>query len=207
MIIIIILIIIIHEEGAELGRRISLPGGGSGKLGRLWRRLPRPEVGPVHPEQERCLWLALLGVALDHAAAVADALQARPASLLHHLAHLVEAAVHVAAFDFHRGLKHLLPKPRSWCRRRRSRGRCNTYVLHCHVHRALVSRTAEAADGRLETLRYGRWAGLLQANDVPAEAEAEVARVRPRDLLGRLVHLGVEDARSFLYYYCSFGSC
>ena len=47
---------------------------------------------------------------------------------------------------------------------------------------ALVARAAEAADGLLVAARDGRRARLLQADDVPAEAEAEVARVLARDL-------------------------
>ena len=47
---------------------------------------------------------------------------------------------------------------------------------------ALVARAAEAADGLLVAARDGRRARLLQADDVPAEAEAEVARVLTRDL-------------------------
>lgn len=60
--------------------------------------LPSPEVGSVHSEQKRRLRLAFLGIALDHAAGVTDALQAGPAGLLHHLSHLVEVATDVAAW-------------------------------------------------------------------------------------------------------------
>ena len=48
---------------------------------------------------------------------------------------------------------------------------------------ALVPRAAEALDGLLVAARDRRRARLLQADDVAAEAEAEVARVFPRDLL------------------------
>lgn len=155
------------------------PGGDGRRL-----RLPRPEKGPVHPEQERSLRLALLGVALDHAAGIADALEARAARLLHHLADLVEAAVHVAAFDFHRCLQLLLAEPRGWSGRGGGCRSCYADIFDCHVNRAFVSRAAEAADGRLVTLRDGRRTRLLQADDVATEAEAEIARVRPWDLFG-----------------------
>ena len=57
----------------------------------------------------------------------------------------------------------------------------------CDVHDArldgaLVPRAAEALDGLLVAARDRRRARLLQADDVAAEAEAEVARVFPRDL-------------------------
>ena len=59
--------------------------------------------------------------------------------------------------------------------------------LMCDVHdarldRALVPRAAEAANRLLVAARDRRRARLLQADDVAAEAEAEVARVFPRDL-------------------------
>ena len=47
---------------------------------------------------------------------------------------------------------------------------------------ALVPRAAEPLDGLLVAARNRRRARLLQADDVAAEAEAEVARVFPRDL-------------------------
>lgn len=67
----------------------------------------------------------------------------------------------------------------------RQRGRCRRGgVQHQrHRHRALVPRTAEALDRLLVAAVDRRRARLLQANDVAAEAEAEVARVVARYLL------------------------
>ena len=56
------------------------------------------------------------------------------------------------------------------------------HVVHRHLDRALIPRTTETPDDLLRAARDGRRAGLLQADDVAAEAEAEVARVFPRDL-------------------------
>ena len=55
-------------------------------------------------------------------------------------------------------------------------------VHYARLDRALVPRAAEALDGLLVAARDWRRAGLLQADDVTAEAEAEVARVLPGDL-------------------------
>lgn len=90
--------------------------------------LPSPEVGSVHSEQKRRLRLAFLGIALDHAAGVTDALQAGPAGLLHHLSHLVEVATDVAASHFHGSLAFQRADPWGW-RRRRGRGRRHAHVL------------------------------------------------------------------------------
>ena len=55
-------------------------------------------------------------------------------------------------------------------------------VHYARLDRTLIPRTAEALDGLLIAARNGRRAGLLQADDVAAEAEAEVTRVLPGDL-------------------------
>lgn len=47
---------------------------------------------------------------------------------------------------------------------------------------------------RLAAVLDGRRTGLLQADDVAAEAEAKVARMRAGNLLRRLVDLAVVDA-------------
>ena len=61
---------------------------------------------------------------------------------------------------------------------------------------ALVARAAESVDTFLDAARNGRRARLLQADDVAAEAEAEVAVILAGDLLRRDVHLAVEQARA-----------
>ena len=58
------------------------------------------------------------------------------------------------------------------------------HVVDGHLDGALVARAAETSNDLLRTAGYGRWARLLQADDVPSEAEAEVARVVSGNLLG-----------------------
>lgn len=69
-------------------------------------------------------------------------------------------------------------------------GRTRGDVQHGgHRHRALVARAAEAGDGLL-VAAGDRWrARLLQADDVASEAEAEVAGIVTRYLLGGHVQL------------------
>lgn len=57
-------------------------------------------------------------------------------------------------------------------------------IVNRHLDRALVSGTTEAWDDLLRAAGDGRGAALLQANNVSSEAEAEIARVVPRYLLG-----------------------
>lgn len=61
---------------------------------------------------------------------------------------------------------------------------------------ALVARTAESGDALLQAARNGRRARLLQADDVAAEAEAEVAVVVARNLLRRDVDFAVKETRA-----------
>jgi len=70
------------------------------------------------------------------------------------------------------------------------------HVVHRHLDRALIPRTTESPDDLLRAARDGRRAGLLQADDVAAEAEAEVARVVPGDLLGGDVDLVLKETSS-----------
>ena len=59
---------------------------------------------------------------------------------------------------------------------------------------ALVARAAESGNVLFQTARNGRRAGLLEADDVAPEAEAEIAVVVARDLLGRDVNFAVKEA-------------
>lgn len=63
------------------------------------------------------------------------------------------------------------------------------YLL-CHW--ALIARTAEPRDGLFIAPGYGWRTRLLQADDVPTEAEAEVTGVIAGDLLCRDIDLAVE---------------
>lgn len=75
-------------------------------------------------------------------------------------------------------------------------GRWENGGLRGHVpipNRALIPRTTESRDWFLITARNWRWTALLETNDVPAEAEAEVARIIAWNLLCRHVHPTVEE--------------
>lgn len=65
-----------------------------------------------------------------------------------------------------------------------------------HGDGAFVSRTAEASDWFLVASRNRRRTALLQADDVAAEAETEVARIVARYLLGRDVDFAAVAASS-----------
>ena len=80
----------------------------------------------------------------------------------------------------------------------------------CDVHdarldRALVPRAAEAANRLLVAARDRRRARLLQADDVAAEAEAEIARVFSRDLFyvkgNCLEHSQISITFIYLYFF------
>lgn len=51
----------------------------------------------------------------------------------------------------------------------------------------LVSWATKTVHDSFEAMRYWRWAGLLEADDVSSEAEAEVTWVRPRYLLRGII--------------------
>lgn len=74
---------------------------------------------------------------------------------------------------------------------------------------ALVARAAESSDGLFQAAGNGRRAGLLEADDVAAEAEAEVAVVVAGDLLGRDVNFAVKEASAWsdfrLFYFFRSG--
>ena len=61
------------------------------------------------------------------------------------------------------------------------------HVVYAHLDWTLVPGTAEARDDLLSAARYWGRTALLQADDVSSEAETEVARVVPGNLLGRNV--------------------
>lgn len=80
----------------------------------------------------------------------------------------------------------------------------------CHLtDGALVARAAESSDGLFQAAGNGRRAGLLEADDVAAEAEAEVAVVVAGDLLGRDVNFAVKEASAWsdfrLFYFFRSG--
>lgn len=51
----------------------------------------------------------------------------------------------------------------------------------------LVSWATETVHDSFEAMRYWRWAGLLETDDVSSEAEAKVTWVRPWYLLRRII--------------------
>ncbi len=73
----------------------------------------------------------------------------------------------------------------------------------------LVARTTETGDVLFQTARDGRRAGLLETDDVAAEAEAEIAVVVAGDLLGRDVDFAVKEASAWsdfrLFYFIRSG--
>ncbi len=122
---------------------------------------------------------------------IVPALKTGPRGLLYEGSHLVEVSPHLTAAHLH----HLLPRrlllsaPAAEEQRSQrgdgvGRGPLNLHggVHRAHLDGALVARAAEAVDGLLVAPWDGRRAGLLQADNVRAEAEAEVTRVLARDL-------------------------
>ena len=67
------------------------------------------------------------------------------------------------------------------------------HVVDAHLDWTLVSGAAEAGDDLLSAAGYRWWTALLEADDVSSEAETEVARVVPRNLLGRHVDLVLKE--------------
>ena len=65
----------------------------------------------------------------------------------------------------------------------------------CHLSNgAFIARAAKSRNGFLYTSRDRRWARLLKANYVAAEAEAEITVILARDLLGGYIYFAVEEA-------------
>lgn len=73
------------------------------------------------------------------------------------------------------------------------------------MHGALVARTTEAVHDRLEAVGHRRRTSLLQADYVAPEAEAEVAGVRSRYLLSRVVGLTFVLAGRLLRHFLVIG--
>lgn len=65
-------------------------------------------------------------------------------------------------------------------------------VVDGHFDRAFIAWTAESINNLLLAAWNGRWTTLLQADDVSAEAEAEIARIIARDLLSGDVDFSLE---------------
>ena len=67
------------------------------------------------------------------------------------------------------------------------------HVVDAHLDRTLVPGAAEAGDDLLSAAGDGGRTALLEADDVSSEAETEVARVVPGNLLGRHVDLVLKE--------------
>lgn len=159
-----------------------------------------------HLPQSR-LRLALAGVAFHQPFTAAPALEAGPRGGRYDRAGCVEFVVDVAALDFNLTLAALASvvvagrvgrgdqflSGDGAGEERIELGLFQRDVLGGRTDGTLVARAAEATDALLDTAGDGRRARLLQADDVTAEAETEVAVVLARDLLRRNVDLAIEQ--------------
>ena len=135
---------------------------------------------------------------------VIPALQAWSRGYIHQGSGLVKVSLDLAALDLclvdlvlHLVLLVPPPKPRGQGWGLRGVLDVSGNVVDGHLDRALVPRAAEPGDDFL--LAAGDWGrtALLQADDIPSEAEAEVARVVSGDLLSRHKYLPFEQTSSW----------
>ena len=84
-----------------------------------------------------------------------------------------------------------------------------SHVVRHLTDGTFVSRTAEASDAFLRAARNGWRARLLKTDDVSPEAEAEIAMVVARDLLGRDVDFAIKQTSSSRnrFFFFRLGCC
>lgn len=161
-----------------------------------------------HHLPQRRFRLAFPRIAFHHATLTASAFEARPGSGSNQFTEPVEFAFDFASFhlDLIAILDAVAQLDVEALRDAGQRGegarvvaviaRVPGDVVRHLTDGALVARATESGDALLQAAGDGRRARLLQADDVAAEAEAEVAVVVARNLLGRDVHLAVKEARA-----------